>query len=130
MWAAHSQITMNGNCRVEGVRETAKIIGGQNITKSEIYKAISDLIADSDGASIDYIVGVNDMGRYLAEQCKDAPAPELPKEEKKSTRKIDLDMGKVKALRDAGWTLKEIADEMHVAPSTISNKLKEEGEEE
>lgn len=44
------------------------------MTKADIYKAISDLIADSDGASIDYIVGVNDMGRYLAEQCKDTPA--------------------------------------------------------
>ena len=100
------------------------------MNKADIYKAISDLIADSDGANIDYIVGANDTCRYLAEQCKDAPSPEPPKEEKKSTRKIDLDMGKVKALRDAGWTLKEIADEMHVAPSTISNKLKEEGEEE
>ena len=99
------------------------------MTKADIYKAISDLIADSDGASIDYIVGINDMGRYLAEQCKDAPTPES-QQEKKSTRKIELDMGKVKALRDAGWTLKEIAEEMHVAPSTISNKLKEEGEEE
>ena len=98
------------------------------MTKSEIYKAISDLIADSDGASIDYIVGVNDMGRYLAEQCKDALAPAPKKEGTK--KKIDIDMGKVKALRDAGWTLKEIADEMHVVPSTISNKLKEEGEEE
>ena len=99
------------------------------MTKSEIYKAISDLIADSDGADINYIIGLNDMGRYLAEQCKDTPASAPDTEPKKSTRKIELDMGKVKALRDAGWTLKEIADEMHVAPSTISNKLKEEGEE-
>lgn len=97
------------------------------MTKADIYKAISDLIADCDGADTNYIIGINDMGRYLAEQVEDEkPAPET----KKSTRKIDLDMGKVKALRDAGWTLKEIADEMHVAPSTISNKLKEEGEEE
>ena len=99
------------------------------MTKADIYKAISDLIADCDGADANYIIGINDMGRYLAEQCKDAPNPEH-QQEKKSTRKIELDMGKVKALRDAGWTLKEIADEMHVAPSTISNKLKEEGEEE
>ena len=74
------------------------------MTKADIYKAVSDLIYDN------------------SEWIED--------KEKKSTRKIDLDMGKVKALRDAGWTLKEIAEEMHVAPSTISNKLKEEGEEE
>ena len=100
------------------------------MTKADIYKAVSDLIADCDGANIDYIIGLNDMARYLAEQCKGAPAPEPLKEEKRGTKKIELDMGKVKALRGAGWTLKEIADEMHVAPSTISNKLKEEGEEE
>lgn len=97
------------------------------MTKADIYKAISDMIADCDGADTNYIIGLNDMGRYLAEQCQDAPAPEPKKEGTK--KKIDIDMGKVKALHGAGWTLKEIADEMHVAPSTISNKLKEEGEE-
>ena len=39
--------------------------------------------------------------------------------------KRELDMGKVKALRDAGWTLAKIADEMGVAPQTIANRLKE-----
>lgn len=96
------------------------------MTKADIYKAISDLIADSDGASIDYIVGVNDTGRYLAEQVEDEkPAPET----KKNTRKIDLDMGRVKALRNAGWTIEKIADDLHVSSATISTRLKqEEGE--
>ena len=107
------------------------------MTKAEIYKAVSDLIndnynwlEDNKDVSLQWVLGINDMARYIAEKCDDKPDPEPPKEEKKSTRKIELDMGKVKALRDAGWTLKEIDDEMHVAPSTISNKLKEEGEEE
>lgn len=110
------------------------------MTKADIYKAVSDLIYDNSewiednkDVSVQYILGLNDMARHLICNCPDkpepAPTPE-PQQEKKSTRKIDLDMGKVKALRDAGWTLKEIAEEMHVAPSTISNKLKEEGEEE
>lgn len=35
-----------------------------------------------------------------------------------------LDMGKVQALRNAGWSLKKIADEMGVSDVTIWNNLK------
>ena len=96
------------------------------MTKGDIYKAISDLIADCDGADTNYIIGINDMGRYLAEQVEDEKtAPET----KKSTRKKDLDMGRVKALRNAGWTIEKIADDLHVSSATISTRLKqEEGE--
>ena len=52
-----------------------------------------------------------------AEPKKDAAS-------KKQTTKKELDMGKVKALRKAGWTLEKIADEMGVSTSTIANKLK------
>lgn len=43
-----------------------------------------------------------------------------------------IDMGKVRALREAGWSLKQIGDEMGVSPQTIANALnrKEETEEE
>lgn len=43
---------------------------------------------------------------------------------KKQTTKKPLDMGKVKALRKAGWTLEKIADEMGCSAQTIANKLK------
>ena len=45
-----------------------------------------------------------------------------PKPEPK--KKVQLDMGKVKALRKAGWTLEKIADEMGVSSQTIANRLK------
>ena len=48
---------------------------------------------------------------------------------KKSNKKIELDMGKVKALRAAGRTVEWIADDMKVSPATIYNRLKEEGGE-
>lgn len=47
----------------------------------------------------------------------------------KQKPKKDLDMGKVKALREAGWSLAAIGDEMKVSPTTIANKLKLEQEE-
>ena len=49
---------------------------------------------------------------------------EEPKKQRKTTRK-ELDMGKVKALREAGWSFEKIADEMGCAPQTIANHLKE-----
>lgn len=71
----------------------------------------------------------------------DEPEPEEPKMEplpkrtivkkapdpKKQGAKKALDMGKVRALRKAGWTFDKIADEMGVSPQTIANRLK--GEE-
>ena len=57
--------------------------------------------------------------------------PEKPKEEPKPAPKKEpknkktLDMGKVKALRNAGWSFEKIADEMGCAPQTIANRLKE-----
>lgn len=52
--------------------------------------------------------------------------PELkPKKQRKSINRKELDMGKVKALREAGWSFDKIADEMGCAPQTIANHLKE-----
>lgn len=45
-------------------------------------------------------------------------------QKKEPTNKKELDMGKVKALRKAGWTLEKIADEMGCSAQTIANKLK------
>lgn len=61
---------------------------------------------------------------------------EEPKEDPEVKEKIErrlpmnfkqLDIGKMKSLRRAGWSLKNIADEMGCAPQTVANKLKKEG---
>ena len=49
---------------------------------------------------------------------------EKPKQATKPNAKKELDLGKVKALRKAGWTLEKIADEMGCSAQTIANKLK------
>ena len=46
-------------------------------------------------------------------------------EVRQKKKRPPLDNGKIKALRDAGWTLKQIAEEMGVTDMTISNRLKE-----
>lgn len=65
------------------------------------------------------------------DSVKIEPMPELlQKEEPKPVKrepknKKAFDMGKVRALRDAHWSLEKIADEMGVSPMTISKRLKE-----
>ena len=39
------------------------------LTEKDIYKAVSDLIS-ARGGSIQYILGINDLGRYLAEKTE------------------------------------------------------------
>lgn len=61
------------------------------------------------------------------EEPEPKPA-DKPKASKKSVRRVDLDMGKVRALRNAGWSFDKIADEMGCSPQTIVNHLKAEEE--
>lgn len=48
--------------------------------------------------------------------------PESPKSE--ATNKKQIDFGKMKALRNAGWSMKQIAEELQLAPSTVCGYLK------
>lgn len=45
-----------------------------------------------------------------------------PPKQKRPVRKID-NIEECKALRDAGWTLKQIADKYEVSPQTVANNL-------
>lgn len=66
---------------------------------------------------------------FIAPDEEPKQAPEKPKkaqDPKRQGAKKTLDMGKVKALRNAGWSLEAIAEEMGVSGQTIANRLKEE----
>lgn len=63
----------------------------------------------------------------LLQKEEPKPAPKKAPDPKKQGAKKALDIGKVKALRKAGWTFDKIAAEMGVSPQTIANRLK--GEE-
>ena len=63
------------------------------------------------------------------DKCDKAPEVAVkevkPKKAKAKTAKRELDVPKMRALRNANWTLAQIADEMRCSPQTVSNKLKE-----
>ena len=94
------------------------------------------------GMSIDLCIGHDDhfnisMATAIAawealdQEIYQDPKADLcePKEKQqkpKKTRRIEIDMGKVHALHDAGWNYEMIAEEFGVSPGTIAARFKEE----
>lgn len=56
---------------------------------------------------------------------KTAQVPESREQHLRHTPKIEIDKPKVAALRKAGWTIRNIADEMNVGYATIQRAIKE-----
>ena len=52
------------------------------------------------------------------------PAEEQKKKPGRKARAASVDHGKIVALKNAGWPVKEICAEMHVSPATVFNHLK------
>lgn len=62
-------------------------------------------------------------------QPKAVVQEELPKSvvkaKPKPKKKKEVDVGKIRALNKAGWSVEKIADEMRIGKSTVYKKLKE-----
>ena len=61
-------------------------------------------------------------GKKMDPKKEDAPKESAAPEKKKRNRGIDY--GKIKALKDAGWTAEKIADEMGISVATVYNHSK------
>ena len=56
-------------------------------------------------------------------QIEELPPLEVPKTTRKKTKSDTVDIGKMVALRNAGWTYKQIAEEMKLTDKQVSNYL-------
>lgn len=63
---------------------------------------------------------VKEKPTETAAETKDKPEPPKPE----ATNKKQIDVGRIKALYKAGWTEKRIAEDMHIAESTVCGYLK------
>jgi hypothetical protein len=73
----------------------------------------------------DFCVECSDeIYEFMMKPPKHKKVIEESKEEKVKGAAKNIDIGKVQALRNAGWTLEKIADEVGVSVSTIYNMLK------
>jgi predicted transcriptional regulator len=43
----------------------------------------------------------------------------------RGNKRLEVDVGKLKALRDAGWSVEKIAEEMKISKPTVYKRLKE-----
>lgn len=55
------------------------------------------------------------------------PLPEIETVSEPPKKRKDIDMGKIRALHNAGWSQQAIADEMGVSAPTIKKRLEEMG---
>lgn len=59
----------------------------------------------------------------FAEMLGEEAPPEAEEQKEPVKKRKRIDVGKVKALRNAGWSLQKIADEMGCCPQTVANVL-------
>lgn len=56
---------------------------------------------------------------------QEEPPKAVAKPKPKPKKKKEVDVGKIRALNKAGWSVEKIADEMRIGKSTVYKKLKE-----
>lgn len=69
-------------------------------------------------------VNMKDVKAKPVEVPKEKPKA-VAKSKPKQNKRVELDLGKVRALREGGWSVAAIADEMRVSEPTIRARLKE-----
>lgn len=56
---------------------------------------------------------------------QEEPPKAVKKPKTPAKKKKEVDVGKIRALNKAGWSVEKIADEMRIGKSTVYKKLKE-----
>ena len=67
------------------------------------------------------LLGMMQPKAVVQEETPKAVVKAKPKPKKKK----EVDVGKIRALNKAGWSVEKIADEMRIGKSTVYKKLKE-----
>lgn len=67
---------------------------------------------------------VLDVTEPLSEKTLSDLTKELKQARPAAKGKLDVDIGKMKALREAGWSYAKIADEMRISEGSVYNYLK------
>lgn len=92
----------------------------QNIADSEIRESDA-AIAKEKGRIQEISFMMETMEEYFKKSEPDVVHHIKAQEPKKKV--IIIDNGKIKALRDAGWSYEKIADEVGCSPQTVANRL-------
>lgn len=100
--------------------ESAKIFGDGDYCE-ECIKEIKAFITHGHAQTPTEPISTNVMTVTPAESTP--PAAGQTTDNKAGKRNSQIDMGKVNALRDAGWSIGKIAEDMQVDPTEIAEKI-------
>lgn len=105
-----------------------------------IIPQIGTRFLDSDGNEEDHEYGaelcrdcfneIDDMVAFMVKNptihfAGGKPIEAEPEKPKRATKKKTLDLGKMAALRNAGWSYRKIADELGCSAQTVANRMEE-----
>ena len=93
-------------------------------TPSEVYE-LMNLAVEEMKADTDVREALQEIREEVDAQLEEAKPKPKQKRKRPEHYKKELDVPKMRALRNAGWTLTKIADEMRCSPQTVCRKLKE-----
>lgn len=92
----------------------------------KICKELADLRKQNE--ELTAVVDAYEQVTHCEEKPEDAPTLTPPTDDEakggddqKGRKRIDI--GKIMALKNAGWKIKDIADEMHMEPQAVSNAI-------
>lgn len=118
IWATDDTLSQEGKTMIKTItaQEALKMLSqGKEVSYLDLEtKEIAPLVK-----VLESVPGV-----YLVEDAGEPIEITIPAPKKKPGPEPKIDLGKVKALRRAGWPNNKIADEMGVSPATICYHLK------
>ena len=107
------------------LEEAKTSIGLHEEREKELQAALDRLKGD-----YDQVCRIGDSLNEELEEAKNQleklKEKEKPKKRQEPANKKKLDIGKIRALREAGWSFGKIAEEMGCSPQTIANALQRE----
>ena len=99
-----------------------------NLTRPEAFAILQILqTVEFKFSTIEEVMLLSNAYQKLEAECKGNIVPEepAPKPEEPKPAKKPIDKGKIVALRNAGWVVKDIADEMRCSTQLVYKVLNE-----
>lgn len=92
---------------------------------SSCMKEFEEFVIKSSENVIKTAENVSETAESVSKEVESVPDAEeqAPEQEESKGKRRQIDVGKIMALKNAGWKNKDIADEMHMEPQAVANVI-------
>ena len=93
-------------------------------SSENVIKSSENVIKSSENV-IKTAENVSETAESVSKEVESVPDAEeqAPEQEESKGKRRQIDVGKIMALKNAGWKNKDIADEMHMEPQAVANVI-------